>query len=88
MPRHANAPTVDADNPEWTDVDFARSSPATELMPEMITGLRKHRGSQRSPLKTAVSLRLDQDLVERLRGSGPGWQGRANDMLRKVVLGE
>jgi uncharacterized protein (DUF4415 family) len=34
-----------------------------------------------------VSLRLDQDLIDRLRASGPGWQGRANDMLKKAVLG-
>jgi uncharacterized protein (DUF4415 family) len=32
-------------------------------------------------------LRLEREVVERLRASGRGWQRRANDMLRKAVLG-
>lgn len=35
--------------------------------------------------KEAVSIRLDIDIVEKLRASGPGWQGRANDALRAFV---
>lgn len=35
--------------------------------------------------KQAIKLRLDADLVARLRASGPGWQTRANAMLRKAV---
>ncbi len=32
-----------------------------------------------------VSLRIDQDVLQRLRGLGPGWQTRANDALRAFV---
>jgi uncharacterized protein (DUF4415 family) len=32
-------------------------------------------------------MRLDRDVIERLRASGRGWQNRANDMLKKAVLG-
>lgn len=35
--------------------------------------------------KTAVKLRLDADLVEHFRDSGPGWQTRMNDALRKAA---
>ncbi|MFC7557501.1 BrnA antitoxin family protein [Pseudoroseomonas wenyumeiae] len=35
-----------------------------------------------------MSLRLDADLVRVLRDSGPGWQSRVNDTLRKAVLGK
>jgi uncharacterized protein (DUF4415 family) len=35
--------------------------------------------------KRLVSLRLDPEVVERLRASGPGWQTRANAVLRKAV---
>lgn len=38
-----------------------------------------------SGTKTQVTIRLDVDIVERLRASGPGWQTRANDVLRKWV---
>jgi len=34
-----------------------------------------------------VSLRLERELLERLRASGAGWQSRVNDMLRKAVPG-
>lgn len=40
----------------------------------------KKRGPART--KQAVSIRLDQDLVARLRASGAGWQSRVNDALR------
>lgn len=40
------------------------------------------RGTQRAPKKVPVSIRLDAEVVELLRASGPGWQSRANDLLR------
>lgn len=35
--------------------------------------------------KTAVSLRLDTDVIEYYRATGPGWQTRINDTLRKAA---
>ncbi|MGC4026236.1 MAG: BrnA antitoxin family protein [Mesorhizobium sp.] len=35
--------------------------------------------------KQLVHIRLDADLVDRLRGSGPGWQTRINETLRKAM---
>jgi uncharacterized protein (DUF4415 family) len=35
--------------------------------------------------KEAVNLRLDAEVVEHFRKSGPGWQTRINDLLRKVA---
>lgn len=35
--------------------------------------------------KRLVSLRLDSEVVDRLRAEGPGWQTRVNAALRKVV---
>ena len=35
--------------------------------------------------KQLVSLRLDRDLLARLREQGPGWQTRVNEELRKAV---
>jgi uncharacterized protein (DUF4415 family) len=45
----------------------------------------------RPPLDTRkklVSLRLDQDVIERFRAGGPGWQSRINAVLRKHVSGK
>jgi uncharacterized protein (DUF4415 family) len=35
--------------------------------------------------KKAIKLRLDADVVEHFRSSGPGWQTRINDVLRKAA---
>lgn len=79
---------LDPDNPEWTAEDFARAHPAREVHPELVEDwLRRKRGKQRAPTKVLVSLRLEREVVEKLRASGRGWQSRANDMLRKAVLG-
>jgi uncharacterized protein (DUF4415 family) len=75
-------------NPERTDEDLARTRPARETHPELVEDrLRRKRGKQKAPTKVLVSLRLERDVVERLRASGRGWQSRANEMLRKTVLG-
>lgn len=37
--------------------------------------------------KRLVSLRIDQDVLQRLRELGPGWQTQANDALRAFVEG-
>jgi uncharacterized protein (DUF4415 family) len=45
----------------------------------------------RPPLDTRkklVSLRLDQDVIERFRAGGPGWQSRINAALRKHLSAE
>ena len=78
----------DPDNPELTEADFARMRPAIEVVPDIVEDwLRRTRGKQQKPTKVLVSLRLERDVVDRLRASGRGWQSRANDMLRKAVLG-
>src|SRR5579862_7211245 len=78
---------LDPGNPELTDEDWANTRPVREVMPELIEAWRKSRGKQKQPPKVHVSLRLDRDVVETLRASGRGWQSRANEMLKKAVLG-
>jgi uncharacterized protein (DUF4415 family) len=36
-------------------------------------------------VKELVSLRIDQDVLEYFQESGPGWQDRINDALRKAA---
>ncbi len=86
-----NAPVVfDDDNPEWTEADFAKARPASEVLPpEVIAAFGKGRGRPIKPValrKQNVSLRLSPDVLEDLRASGPGWQTRADEMLREGLL--
>lgn len=75
---------------ELTDADFARMRPAYEVLPpDLVALMRAHRaarGAQKTPVKKLVSLRLDQDVIERARASGPGWQTRINAILREALL--
>lgn len=77
----------DPDNPEWTEEDFREARPAIEMVPDIVEAWRRSRGKQKAPTKVLVSLRLQKEIVDRLRETGPGWQTRANEMLRKAVLG-
>ncbi len=37
------------------------------------------------PKKQAISIRLDQDLIDYFKAQGPGWQRRINAVLRSYV---
>jgi uncharacterized protein (DUF4415 family) len=74
------------DSPELSDEDLARARPLKEALPELHASIAETL-RKRGPIKTkeAVSIRLDFDVVEKLRASGPGWQSRVNDVLREYV---
>ncbi|NTA36273.1 BrnA antitoxin family protein [Agrobacterium salinitolerans] len=78
------------DFPEMTDQELANACPARDVLPpaffEAIDKYRKTRG--RPPVdkpKKQVTLRLDEDVVERFREGGKGWQSRINEALRKAA---
>ena len=80
----------DPDHPELDDAFFANARPAREVMPpevykHLAEGQQRQRGPGKKPSKVLVSFRLDRDMVEQLRASGPGWQVRANQALRRLA---
>lgn len=77
---------------EMTDEEDAAITAAAESDPdnpplESLDGFHRAKGGRpRSDNpKLQVTLRLDQDVVDRLKAEGPGWQTRANTALRKAV---
>jgi len=75
---------------EWTDPDDA--PPLTAAMlddAEFFHGdtfIKRGRG--RPPTgnaKELVSLRLDQDVLAKLREAGPGWQSQVSTLLRQAL---
>lgn len=72
-----------SDSPEITDEQWADARPLVEVMPDLVAAMERRRGPQRAPTKDLVSLRLDKDVLATLRAGGSGWQGWANEMLRK-----
>jgi uncharacterized protein (DUF4415 family) len=87
MTKHKiNPEAPDKENPEWTSADFAKSKRVWEIPQLAHLSKRRpgERGPQKAPTKKQVTLRLDKDVVERFRATGPGWQVRINDALRKA----
>ncbi len=88
----SNHPPIvfDDDNPEWTTADFARARPITDF-PDLAAAFpngAKLRGRPKGSTtsdKSLVSLRIDNDVLERFRAAGPGWQSRVNAALRKAA---
>ena len=54
---------------------------------QLVKRIEAERQAREAAAKTRVTIRLDADVVSRLREDGPGWQARANSALRQAVLG-
>ncbi|WP_225199338.1 BrnA antitoxin family protein [Gluconobacter oxydans] len=74
---------LDIDNPELTEADFQAMRPAPVVAPALAKAKRV-RGPQKAATKRSVSLRLDQDVLDKFKSTGPGWQTRINEALRRA----
>jgi uncharacterized protein (DUF4415 family) len=78
----------DQDNPEWTEADFARAQPLSAF-PDLEAALMRKRGrpagSVKADTKKSVTLRIDPDVLDGWRATGPGWQARINTALRRAL---
>ncbi|OGB01647.1 MAG: hypothetical protein A3E25_19700 [Burkholderiales bacterium RIFCSPHIGHO2_12_FULL_69_20] len=63
---------ADPDTVELTDAEFAQMRPL--------------RGRPRlARPKAALTMRVDADVLDAFKASGPGWQTRINELLRDAV---
>ncbi|MEL7092505.1 MAG: BrnA antitoxin family protein [Pseudomonadota bacterium] len=78
----------DPDAPEVTDAQMAKAQPFADAFPDLAAKMRKNVGGRPKSAnpKVPVSIRLDREVVAKLKASGPGWQSRVNEMLRRAVL--
>lgn len=75
----------DPENPELTEVDFARAVPFDQA-PAHIRAAFKRKPGRPIEDKERITIRLDKDVLARWRSTGPGWQTRLNEALRKVEV--
>lgn len=85
--KSTHTPWVDPDDaPELTEAFFERATPhigeQVVTHTEYAAAVRRGRPPKAEP-KVAVKLRLDPDLLAALKATGPGWQTRANRILRE-----
>jgi uncharacterized protein (DUF4415 family) len=73
----------DDENPEMTEESLRRSIPAKQFFAER--GLPMPGRPKAEAPKIAVSLRLDQAVVDGFKASGPGWQTRMNAVLAESL---
>jgi uncharacterized protein (DUF4415 family) len=66
-------PKIHDENPPMDAAFLAGMKPSRRGRPKLETP------------KVEVKIRLDANIVEQLRGSGPGWQTRVNALLGKLV---
>jgi uncharacterized protein (DUF4415 family) len=78
---------IDEDSPELTDEYFKRAVPARLVHPDWVEESeqrrRGERGPQKAPVKEAISLRVDRDVLGKFKATGSGWQTRMNAVLRR-----
>lgn len=87
MTKHTK-PINDDEIPELTDENFFNHAKTLKELPtEVKATLRAvtKRGPQRAPIKELVTIRLSRDVVSHFKESGPGWQTRVDDALKKAV---
>ncbi len=77
-----------AENAEWTEAKFALAKRLSELPADLQRLLKKGRGPQQAPTKELISIRLSQDVLTALRSKGRGWQGLADETLRREFVKE
>ena len=81
---------ADGEVRQLTKADIAKMRPARDVLPaELLAVLPKRRpgqrGSQKSPTKKQITLRLDERVINHYRAQGYGWQSRINDDLKKLT---
>ena len=77
----------DPDAEEWTAEDLAQARPAIEVMPALVEHSIRKKIEEKVSTQQSVLVRLDGDLVLHFLSSGPDWQTRLNDKLRRAVFG-
>lgn len=74
-----------SDNPPWTDAELAAARPFSEVLPDLADTIKRTRGPQKHPTKERITLRLDRGAVAAFRATGPGWQRRIDDVVKRAA---
>ncbi len=80
----SNKTIVPDDNLEWTAKNFVRAKRGGEIPAHILAAFPKTRDRPVGSNKQLINLRLVRDVIEHFKASGPGWQSRINDVLRKA----
>jgi uncharacterized protein (DUF4415 family) len=88
--RKPNPERAGRDNPAWNAETFKRARPAREVLPGLFGGataekmLRPRGRPKTGNARVAISLRLPPETLERWKATGPGWQTRMAEKLKRA----
>ena len=84
MANAASTIAIKADPNDPEDGDVTEEA-LQQALAERRERLRR-RGAQAAPTKKQVTLRLDPDVIDKFRATGPGWQARINAALKAAQV--
>jgi uncharacterized protein (DUF4415 family) len=85
-----NPESISRDNPAWTKETFKKARQAQEVLPKLFGDtaakeMLKPRGRPKSTNpRVAVSIRLPAKTLAQWKATGPGWQTRMAEKLKRV----
>ena len=62
-----------------------RGRPMSEAFPQFASQMKRRGRPKSNNSKQIITIRLDRDVLERLKADGSGWQTRVNAILRKAM---
>ena len=65
--------------------DPGDESATEEFLASAIVRRRGQRGAQKSATKQLVSIRLSADVLQHFKATGPGWQTRIDEALKRAA---
>jgi len=80
---HEIQPEEYEDIPELTDEWFDKAEFA--VGGKVVRPAKRPGRPKSDAAKKLIALRLDPDVIERFRATGPGWQSRINGILREYL---
>ena len=84
MAKNGSTIALRADPSDSDDFDVSEAGVEAALADRRARRGGRPKGSTTSN-KSQVTLRLDNDVLDRFRATGPGWQSRINEALRRAV---
>jgi uncharacterized protein (DUF4415 family) len=75
----------EAENPEWTEEDFARAKPFKEVFPEQFEAWKRRGRPAVAAPKVHIGFRLAADVVAGIRATGKGYNAGVEKVLRDAL---
>lgn len=85
MNRKKQKPPLDIEHDEETAQELLGNTVAASAHPQCSSLIAKTRGPQQAATNEMISIRQSPDVLEHVRGQGPGWQSKNDDVLREAV---